>query len=72
MQPDVTPFFTIATTSSGSPNTAILKGALRERIRTIIRQVCKELGVQIVSGGNITDEAILQYLKYHEPTGVSR
>ena len=23
---------------------------LRERIRTIIRQVCKELGVQIVSG----------------------
>src|SRR6184192_4202989 len=24
--------------------------ALRERIRTIIRQVCKELGVQIVSG----------------------
>ena len=27
-----------------------LEGALRERIRTIIRQVCKELGVQIVSG----------------------
>jgi hypothetical protein len=24
--------------------------ALRERIRTVIRQVCKELGVQIVSG----------------------
>src|SRR6202047_1843198 len=106
--------------------------ALRERIRTIIRQVCKELGVQIVSGilsrehvhmlveipphiavcdfvrrvkgrsshrvqmefpelrkrywgrhfwargyfsttsGNITDDVILQYLKYHEPTGVSR
>ena len=28
----------------------LLEGALRERIRTIIRQVCKELGVQIVSG----------------------
>jgi hypothetical protein len=28
----------------------VLDGALRERIRTIIRQVCKELGVQIVSG----------------------
>src|SRR6185295_11025320 len=27
----------------------VLEGALRERIRTIIRQVCKELGVQIVS-----------------------
>src|SRR5256886_17409098 len=26
----------------------VLEGALRERIRTIIRQVCKELGVQIV------------------------
>src|ERR1700730_15159148 len=29
----------------------VLEGTLRERIRTIIRQVCKELGVQIVSGG---------------------
>jgi hypothetical protein len=28
----------------------VLEGALRERIRTIIRQVCKELGVQILSG----------------------
>ena len=28
----------------------VLEGALRERIRTIIRQVCRELGVQIVSG----------------------
>ena len=28
----------------------VLEGELRERIRTIIRQVCKELGVQIVSG----------------------
>jgi putative transposase len=28
----------------------VLEGALRERTRTIIRQVCKELGVQIVSG----------------------
>ncbi len=28
----------------------VLEGALRERIRTIIRQVCKELCVKIVSG----------------------
>jgi REP element-mobilizing transposase RayT len=28
----------------------VLEGTLRERIPTIIRQVCKELGVQIVSG----------------------
>ena len=28
----------------------VLEGALRERIRTIIRQVCRELGVKIVSG----------------------
>ena len=28
----------------------VLEGILRERIRTIIKQVCKELGVQIVSG----------------------
>src|SRR4030095_5993570 len=28
----------------------VLEGALRERIRTIIKQVCEELGVQIVSG----------------------
>jgi putative transposase len=28
----------------------VLEGGLRERIRTIIRQVCEELGVQIVSG----------------------
>ena len=28
----------------------VLEAALRERIRTIIRQVCRELGVQIVSG----------------------
>jgi len=27
-----------------------LDGALRQRIRTIIKQVCKELGVQIVRG----------------------
>src|ERR1700730_3741657 len=53
MQPDVTRFFTIATTSSGLPTKyryKVLEGTLRERIRTIIRQVCKELGVQIVSG----------------------
>jgi REP element-mobilizing transposase RayT len=29
---------------------SVLEGALRDRIRTIIRQVCKELGVQIISG----------------------
>ena len=28
----------------------VLEGALRERIRTIIRQVCKELGAETVSG----------------------
>jgi putative transposase len=28
----------------------VLEGTLRERIRTIIPQVCQELGVQIVSG----------------------
>jgi putative transposase len=28
----------------------VLEGTLRERIRTIIRQVCEELGVKIVSG----------------------
>ena len=28
----------------------VLEGTLRERIRAIIRQVCDELGVQIVSG----------------------
>ena len=28
----------------------VLEGALRQRIRVIIRQVCDELGVQIVSG----------------------
>jgi Transposase IS200 like len=28
----------------------VLEGALRERIRTIIQQVCKELNVQIISG----------------------
>ncbi len=28
----------------------VLRGALRERVRAIIRQVCEELGVTIVSG----------------------
>ena len=134
MRPDVIPFFTIATTSSGLPSIAIRfwKGPCVNEYAPIIRQVCRELGVQIVSGvlsrehvhmfveipphiavsdfvrqvkgrsshrvqmefpgrrkrywgrhfwakgyfcttsGNITDEAILQYLKYHEPTGVGR
>jgi len=110
----------------------VLHGELRERIRTIIRQVCGELGATIISvvlskehvhmfveilrqinvsdfvrrvkgrsshrvqmefpdlrkryrgrhlwgrgyfcttSGNITDDAILQYLESHEPTGISR
>ena len=33
----------------------VLHGALRERIRDIIRQVCNELGVEIVSGVLSTD-----------------
>jgi len=28
----------------------VLRGKIRERIRTIVRQVCSELGVKIVSG----------------------
>ena len=40
----------------------VLEGALRERIRVIIRQVCDELGVQIVSGvlskGSVSTHAI--------------
>ena len=28
----------------------VLRGKIRERIRTIVRQVCNELGVKIVSG----------------------
>ena len=28
----------------------VLRGAIRERVRDIARQVCKELGVEIVSG----------------------
>src|ERR1700676_2361349 len=110
----------------------VLEGALRERIRVIIRQLCDELGVRIASSvlskehaqmfveipphiavsdfvrrvkgrsshqvqmefpdlrkrywgrhfwargyfcttsGNLTDDVILQYLRDHEPTGVSR
>src|SRR3984893_8776003 len=51
MQPDATPFFTIATIVWVTKyRYKVLEGTLRERIRTIIRQVCKELGVQIVSG----------------------
>src|SRR3984893_8885384 len=133
MQPYRTPFFTIATTSSGLPNIAIRfwKEHCASGYEPSFGR-SKELGVQIVSGGlskehvhmfveipphiavsdvvrrvkgrsshrvqmefpelrkrywgrhfwargyfcttsgNITDEAILQYLKYHEPTGVSR
>ena len=28
----------------------VLQGEIRERIRTIIRQICSELGVEIISG----------------------
>jgi len=33
----------------------VLRGALRERVRDIIRQVCEELGVTIVSGALSSD-----------------
>jgi hypothetical protein len=66
MRPDVIPFFTIATTSSGLPSIAIRfwKGTLRERIRTIIRQVSRELGVQIVSGV-LSREHVHSSSRYH-------
>src|SRR3982075_4010985 len=38
----------------------VLEGALRERIRTIIRQLCKELGVQIVSSVSWKSRRILR------------
>src|ERR1700724_2461670 len=133
MQPDVTPFFTIATTSSGLPNIAIRfwkehcaseyepsfaglqgtggyrssrafcpksmstcssryhrisrsatsfdvsKGARRIAFRWSSQNFANVTGSPFLgegllctTSGNITDEAILQYLKYHEPTGVSR
>src|ERR1700719_4626946 len=134
MQPDVTPFFTIATTSSGSPSIAIkfwkehcasgyepsfgrfarnwgyrssrafcpkehvhmfveipphiavsdfvrrVKGRSSHRVQMKFPELRKRYwgrhfwarGYFCTTSGNITDEAILQYLKYHEPTGVSR
>ncbi len=33
----------------------VLKGAVRERVREILRQVCEELGVSIISGVLSTD-----------------
>jgi putative transposase len=33
----------------------VLKGAVRERVREILRQVCEELGVSIISGALSTD-----------------
>ena len=55
----------------------VLEGALRERIRTMIRQVCKGRhfwgrGYFSTTSGNITDDVILQYLREHEPTGAGR
>ncbi|MGB6665700.1 MAG: transposase [Methylocella sp.] len=35
----------------------VLEGALRERIRTIIRQVCKELGVRGAASVSISSSA---------------
>lgn len=64
----------------------VLEGAMRDRIRVIIRQTCGEMGVHIVKGvmargyfsttsGNITDDVILPYLELHskrDAAGVSR
>jgi putative transposase len=55
----------------------VLEGALRERIRTMIREVCKGRhfwgrGYFSTTSGNITDDVILQYLREHEPTGAGR
>ena len=33
----------------------VLRGAIRERVREIIRQVCEELGVTIINGVLSTD-----------------
>src|ERR1700719_2968839 len=133
MQPDVTPFFTIATTSSGSPSIAIkfwkehcasgyepsfgrlarnwgyrssrafcpksmstcssryhrispvsdFVRRVKERSSHRAQMEFPELrkrywgrhfwarGYFCTTSGNITDDAILQYLKYHEPSGVS-
>src|ERR1700724_1402991 len=123
MQPDVTPFFTIATTSSGSPSIAIkfwkehcasgyepsfgrfarnwgyrssrafcpksmsvsdfvrrVKGRSSHRVQMEFPELRKRYwgrhfwarGYFCATRGNITDEEILQYLRHHEPTGVSR
>src|SRR5437016_6566687 len=132
MQPDVIPFFTIATTSSGLLSIAIrfwkeycasgyepsfgrsargvqivsgvlskehvhmfveipphiavsdvvrrVKGRSSHRVQMEFPELRKRYwgrhfwarGYFCTTSGNITDEAILQYLKYHEPTGVSR
>ena len=132
-QPDVTPFFTIATTSSGLPSIAIrfwkelcvneyepssdrcpgnwacrssqafcpesmstcssryhhisrsatvrrVKGRSSHRVQMEFPELRKRYwgrhfwarGYFCTTSGNITDEAILQYLRHHEPTGVSR
>ena len=50
--PAVTRFFTIAITSSEITKYRykVLQGKLRERVRDIIRQVYREMGVQIIEG----------------------
>ena len=45
--------------------------------RDLISGLYRKIGIPAVAAAleakaDITDEAILQYLKYHEPTGVSR
>src|ERR1022692_4028913 len=48
----------------------VLEGALRERIRVIIRQVCDELGVQIVSGV-LSKEHVLMFVEIPPHIAVS-
>src|ERR1700730_3044510 len=121
MQPDVTPFFTIATTSSGLPNIAIRfweehcasgyepsfgrsarNWGYTDRLGRFVQRACPHVrrdttayrgqrrrstcqralvasrsdGVprtsQTLLGSPFLGEGLLQYLKYHDPTGVSR
>ena len=63
----------------------VLEGAMRERIREIIRQACAEMGLRIVKGVldrdhihmfiSVPPQIALQYLELHskrDATGVSR
>jgi hypothetical protein len=56
-----------------SPDYDVPKKMYRTQSRDDFEQaVSNQMLVPLPTSGNITDEAILQYLKYHEPTGVSR